>query len=368
MKKLLRPLALALAFAMLAVGAYAAVSGDGLVSLSYLTDTFFPQAVQAGTEAADDALVETYDQAKEQLDRVHDQVGENVGEPAGLYSATLQRREWYDGQQVCLGTGGGVLMLEGYAAVTHNGAVVDVTAGTEVASGSLLSANHRYLVGEDTTAYFTIQSGYAAMGVQGGYAVTGGNANAAPFLDVKKSDWYYAPVNYVYEKNLFSGMGEHLFGPGEPMTRAMLVTVLYQMAGAPAQELSAASGVTLYDVPESAWYAPYVKWGVAQGVAAGTGDGGFAPESPVTREQVVVMLRSFAANYLGQSVSGGADLSVYQDLNKVSDWALEAMAWAVSQGVVSGSLTNEVLTLNPQYSANRAEVAAMLQSFDEKIS
>ena len=366
MKKILRPLALALVCSMVAVGAYAAVSGDGPVSLSYLTQTFFPQAVEAGTDAAYEALEDTYDQAKSQLDQVHDLVADGQGASAGLYSDTLQRREWYDGQNVRMGTGNGVLMLEGAAVVSHNGAVVDITAGTEVANGAALSPNHRYLVGEDTVADFIIQSGYAVMGVQGSYTVDGGLKDAAPFLDVKRSDWYYAPVNYVYGKNLFSGMEEHIFGPGEPMTRAMLMTVLYRMAGAPENEMAAAD-VVLTDVADSAWYAPYVKWGVSQGIATGTGDGGFTPDGQITREQVVVMLYSFAANYLEKSMGLGADLSAYQDADRVSDWAVQAMSWAVGQGVVSGSMTDDVLTLNPQYSANRAEVAAMLRSFDEKI-
>lgn len=367
MKKFLRPLGLAAAFALLAGGAYAAVSGDGPVSLSYLTETFMPQAFQAGTEAAYEALEDTYDEAKATLDQVHGQIVDGESVTSGQYSAALQRREWYDSQEITLGTGSGALLLEGYAVLNHNGAVVDVTAGAEVPSGTALSVNHRYLVGEDTTAYITIQSGYAAMGVQGNYTAVGGNKSAAPFLDVKHSDWYYEPVNYVYEKSLFSGMSEHTFGPSEPMTRAMLTTVLYQLAGAPAGEMAAAS-VSLTDVPASAWYAPYVKWAVSQGVTAGTGDGTFSPDRQVTREQVVVMLYSFAVNYLGLNVGQGADLTVYQDRDKVSDWALPAMSWAVARGVVSGSDNAGVLTLNPQYNANRAEVATMLRSFAEKIS
>ena len=367
MKKYLRPLACVLVVAALGAGAYAAVSGDGPVSLSYLTDTFMPQAARAGMDAAYGMLEDTYDQAKQRLDQAHGMIQDGKGEQAGLYSQTLQRREWYEGQTVGLGTGSVILLLEGSASVSHNGAVVDVTDGTELASGASLSPNHRYLVGEDTMAYFTVQSGYAAMGVQGAYTAEGGNPDAAPFLDVKRSDWYYDPVNYVYERKLFSGMSEHTFGPREPMTRAMLTTVLYQLAGAPAGELAGA-GVSLSDVPDSAWYAPYVKWAVSQGVTAGTGEGTFSPNMQVTREQVVVMLHSFARNYLGLNVSQGADLSAYQDGESVSDWARAAMSWAVSSGVISGADNGGVLTLNPKYNANRSEVAAMLRSFAENIS
>lgn len=362
MKRIIRSLAAVLTFAVLTVGAYAAVSGDGLVTLSYLTKTFFPQAVEAGNEAANNALQKTYDSAISQLEQGS---GQTEG-TSGLYSSDLQSRGWYDGQTVGIGTGCGVLMLDGCAVVNHNGAVVDVTDGTEVPSGSTLVYGHRYLVGEETLAYVTIQSGYATMGVQGGYTLSGGNDSSAPFFDVKRTDWYYVPVNYVCEKNLFSGMSEHTFGPGEPMTRAMLMTVLYQMAGAPQNEMAAAD-VSLTDVPDNAWYAPYVKWGVSQGIASGTGAGTFTPNGQVTREQVVVMLYSFADKYLGQNMGAGADLSTYQDADQVSTWAYEAMSWAVGQGIVSGSAEGGAMNLNPQHSANRAEVATMLRSFDERI-
>ena len=149
------------------------------------------------------------------------------------------------------------------------------------------------------------------------------------------------------------------------MNRAMLMTVLYQMAGAPAGELQAAD-VHFDDVPDSAWYADYVKWGAAQGITAGTGENTFSPEQQVTRQQVVTLLYSFTRSYLGLTPGAGADLSGYQDLGQVSSWALEAMAWAVGEGIVSSS-SADALTLSPELNANRAEVATMLRAFSEKI-
>ena len=365
MKKILRPLALAVAFVLLAAGSYAAVSGDGPVSLSYLLETFMPQAFRDGTDAAYGALEDTYDTAKSTLDQVHDQVSSGESVTSGQYSSTLQRREWYDSQRISLGTGSGALLLEGYAVVTHNGAVVDVTAGTEVASGAALSANHRYLVGEDTTANLTVISGAARLGLQGSYTFTAGDGSPNPFYDVCRTDWYYEPVNYVYTNGLFSGMDEHTFGPGQVMTRAMVMTVLYQMAGAPAEELQAAD-VTFSDVPETAWYAPYVKWGAAQGITAGTSQTTFSPDQQVTRQQVAALLYSFATKYLGLEAVQGADLSGYQDLEKADSWARESLSWAVAAGIMSSSST-DALTLSPQKTANRAEMATMLKAFSEKI-
>ena len=363
MKKLLRPLALVLALGVLAGGALAA-SGDGPVSLRYLTQIFFPQAVQAGEEAAGQMLEESYDAASAALERLAG--GEGSGDSSLLYSGDLRLREWYDGQLIGLTTGSGVLMGQGAASVTHNGAVVDVTEGTEVPSGSALAANHRYLVGEDTAAVFAVQSGWAQVGVQGSYTLSGGAEDPTPFADVKRTDWYYEAVGYVYGNSLFSGMSEHTFGPGEPMTRAMLVTVLYQLAGAPQGELASASA-QLTDVADGAWYAPYVRWAVDHGIASGTGNGAFNPDGQVTREQVVVMLYSFAGGYLGLDTAFGADLSAFDDAGQVSGWAVEAMAWAAARGVVSGSADGGAVNLNPGRSANRAEVAAMLRSFAETL-
>ena len=273
MKKYLRPLGLALAFCLLTAGAYAAASGDSLISLSYLRESFFPKAVQAGEEAGNKLLQQTYDDALATLD-----AGEGAG-AAGSYSDTLQRREWPDGQIVTLPTGAGFLMLDGSATLVHTGAVIDVTAGGEVPSGSALTRNHRYLVGENTNAAVTVRSGQAAIGIQGSYALTGGKTEHTPFYDVSQTDWFYAPVGYAYEKGLFSGMDANHFSPGSSMNRAMLMSVLHRLAGSP----QTTAQIAFNDVPGSSWYTQAVLWGASQGITSGTGNGNFTPDGPVTR-------------------------------------------------------------------------------------
>ena len=120
------------------------------------------------------------------------------------------------------------------------------------------------------------------------------------------------------------------------------------------------------DVAENAWYAGFVKWGADQGITAGIGETTFGPDLQVTREQIVVMLHSFVRNYLGQSGDARADLSGYRDLSKASSWATDSISWAVAEGIVSSTSSSE-LTLSPQNSATRAEVAAMLRVFSEKF-
>ena len=365
-KKLRRLLAAALCLAVLACGAYALSSGDSLISLNYLTQTFLPKAVSQGETAANQKLQETYDAAKSQLDQVQQElVSQATGSSGALYSADLRPRDWSEGQTVSLPTGAGFLLTEGSAQVTHGGAVVDVTQGSTVASGTRLTAGHRYVVGEDTTAQVTVLSGAARLGLQGSYTAAAGMENPLPFYDVSQTDWYYEPVRYVYENGVFSGMSEHTFGAGEAMNRAMLMTVLYQMAGAPEAELNAADAA-FSDVPDSAWYASYVRWGASQGITAGTGPNTFGPGLQVTREQVVVLLYSFGSDYLGLDLSRRADLSGYQDLEQSNVWARAALSWAVADGIISSSST-DALTISPQRSANRAEVAAMLRGFAEKF-
>lgn len=360
MKNFLRPLGLALAFLMLTAGAYAVASGDSVVSLSYLQNTFFPKAVQAGEEAGNQALQKTYDSAKAQLDAVHGGAGEGGTDPS---SDTLQRRTWTDGQIISLSTGAGFLMLDGSATVVHTGAVIDITAGAEVSSGSALAQNHRYVVGENTDAAVTIRSGEAALGVQGGYSLTPGKGQHTPFYDVSQTDWFYAPVGYAYEKGLFSGMDANHFSPGSPMNRAMLMSVLHRLAGSP----GVTAQVSFTDVPAGSWYAQAVVWGAAQGITSGKGGGLFDPDGLVTREQAVAMMYNYAVTYMGLSAGTGADLSGYADLSRLSSWARPAMAWAVEQGVVSGVTNGSTLTLEPQRSATRAEMATMLRAFCENI-
>lgn len=367
-KTMLRLAVTAGVLVLLACGAYALSSGDSLISLSYLKNTFIPSAVEQGTTAANEKLQQTYDEAKSTLDALQQQyLGQGSGStPSGSYSATLQPRDWKGGDKLELTTGSGLFVFSGTATVTHTGAFIDVTEGSEVSSGSRLTEGHRYLVGEDTSAAVSVSSGAAQMGVQGNYAYTAGTGSPIPFYDVSTQDWFYTQVCYAYENGLFSGVDTVHFGPYEAMDRAMLMTVLYRLAGAPEDELLSADA-SFSDVSSSAWYAAYVKWGAEQGITAGTGPNTFGPELKVTREQIVVLLHSFVRNYLGQSADARADLSGYQDLSKTSAWARDAFAWAVAEGIVS-STSSSSLTLSPQNSATRAEVAAMLRVFAEKFT
>ena len=176
--------------------------------------------------------------------------------------------------------------------------------------------------------------------------------NRKTFVDVKEDDWFAGAVDFVSSHELFQGVGENRFDPKAAMTRAMLVTVLYRLENEPR-----VSGKTSFsDVPADAWYADAVVWAAAEGIVRGNGSG-FAPGDRITREQIATILYRYAA-YLGLDVSAKGSVNRYGDGAKVSDWAADAMAWAVEVGLFRG---DERGNLNPQGDATRAEVATLLQ-------
>lgn len=348
----------------MACGAYALSTGDSLISLSYLTDKFIPETVEQGSEQAEEMLRDTYDEAVEELEKVQKDVLTGLTGSEGLYSPDLREREWGCGDVVTLETGAGALVVKGAVQVNHDGAVIDITAGEEVPSGTELTEGHRYLVGEDTLADFIVLTGTAKMGVQGGYEAEK-MKYGLPFYDLRGDDWYYDAVRYVYTEGLFSGVGDGRFAPEMTMDRAMVMTVFYRLAGSPEKEMAEAEA-SFSDVPADAWYADFVRWGAAQSITSGTGADTFSPTLTVTREQMVTLLYSFATRYLGLTLESRADITGYSDYDKSSTWARDALSWAVEDGILDSSWTG-VNSLGAHKNAGRAEVAAMLQAFQENI-
>lgn len=178
------------------------------------------------------------------------------------------------------------------------------------------------------------------------------------FDDVAAEAWYAPAVDYVKYGRLMYGTGSNLFQPDAQMTRAMLAQVLYELEGAPSVK---GLSCPFTDVGGS-WYTDAVIWAYNAGVVAGVSATQFAPNEALTREQMVTMLFGYAGREETLSGSDGA-LAAYQDQASVSDWAREAMAWAVSSGVISGT---SATTLAPQKIGTRAEVATVLMQFCEQ--
>lgn len=365
MKKTLAAVCAAALLLSMACGVYALTGEDSLISLSYITDIFIPDTVKQGTEKAKETLDKTYVNAALELDEVNAELMEQATGSRGAYSTNLQSRAFQNGDILTVETGAGVMLYAGSARVSHDGAFIDVTDGVEVSSGSELVPGHRYLVGEETMADVVALSGLARMGVQGGYEVDRGDSTDVPFTDVRSSDWYYEAVGYVNKAGLFTGVGDDKFAPGLTMDRAMLMTAFYRLAGSPEKEMEQATA-SFSDVPESAWYYKFVRWAATQQITAGIGDNKFGPAVQLTREQVVTLLYSFATRYMGRTLDGRADVTGYSDYDKSSEWARDALSWAVHYGVLDESWAGENTLGGHQY-ADRAEVSAMLAAFADVL-
>ena len=329
-----RGLAAGAAGVLLTGTVFALGQGDSLISLGYLNRTYIPTVTAQGAQLIENQMDQAY-----------------------RASRTFSR-----GDRIDLETGSGFLMLAGQASVQHSGTVIDVTLGEELPSGGALLQGHRYLAGEGTSARITVRSGLARGGIQGVYGLEVGSVPAAPFTDVSDQDWYSAAVDYAYFGGLFSGMGEDVFAPQATMNRAMMMTVLYHLAGSPEEERLSASA-SFRDVPEGEWFATFVSWAAEHGVSAGTGNGEFSPHQAVTRQQVMVLLYNFAQNYMGLTLSERGDITGCADYDQIPLWSREALSWGTAVGVITPSGGG---FLEPERDAVRAEVAHMLMVFSQR--
>ena len=177
---------------------------------------------------------------------------------------------------------------------------------------------------------------------------------------MKTGDWFYEAVQYVYDKGMMTGVSADRFAPASTTTRGMIVTILYRLENEPA----VSGGSAFTDVESGAWYADAVAWAAANDIVNGTSATTFAPNSPITREQMATMLYRFAQYKGMDAVTLQENLTGYPDGDQVSDYAIPAMNWAVGQGLIAGM---ENGTLVPQGSATRAQVATILMRFCENV-
>ena len=182
-------------------------------------------------------------------------------------------------------------------------------------------------------------------------------ANEAPFSDVKETDWFYEPVQYVCAHGIMNGSGENLFAPQDKATRGMIVTTLYRYDGSPA----VSEQCPFQDVAEGKYYRRAVIWAAENQIVGGVGENRFCPDDPVTREQLAAILCRYA-DYKGYDTQRSAELTGFADRNDISSYAVSAMKWAVAEGLLSGVSAAE---LQPKGFAVRAQVAAILMRFCE---
>ena len=191
--------------------------------------------------------------------------------------------------------------------------------------------------------------------------IIGGNTGSnikLPFGDVTVSDWFYDDVRYVYANGIMDGTSSDRFAPNAPLTRAMIVTILYRMDGSPA--MSGASDFK--DVDSNKWFAKAVAWAAANGIVNGYGSGLFGPTDPVTREQLAAILYRYTAYCKASTTMNGDNLASFTDLSTVSGYALESMNWAVGEKLLKGANSK----LDPKANATRAQVAAIIHRYLER--
>ena len=181
---------------------------------------------------------------------------------------------------------------------------------------------------------------------------------ANPFTDVSEKDWFYGDVMFVYENGLMLGTSKTLFSPHGTATRGMMATILWRMEGSPVPK----GKNSFTDVEAGKWYADAITWTAENGIFAGYGKEKFGPDDPITREQLAAIFYRYA-DYKGYDLAVKGNLDKFKDADKITDYAKTAMQWAVGSGLMKGKSGN---LLDPQGTATRAEIAAMLHRFIEK--
>ena len=179
------------------------------------------------------------------------------------------------------------------------------------------------------------------------------------FIDVKESDWFYEAVQFAVSSGMMNGTGNNSFQPGINLSRSMIATILWRLEGSPA-----GNPARFTDVPDGQWYTEAVNWAAANDLVNGYGNSTFGPEDDITREQMAAILYRYA-QFKGYDHAVQGDLSCFTDGGQTSDWARDAVVWAVDKGLLTGKGGG---LLDPKGTATRAEVAAILMRFVENIS
>ena len=208
----------------------------------------------------------------------------------------------------------------------------------------------------DGTYTFTMPSGQVSVEV----TFVEATPEPLPFTDVNEDDWFHDAVQYAYENGLMDGVGDGQFAPNATTNRAMVVTILYRLAGEPA--VSGDVGFT--DVEPGLWYSNAVSWAAEKGIVNGISETEFSPGGDLTREQLATILFRYAES-AGYDVSASADLSGFPDAGDIQDYATEALSWAVAEGLLQGF---EDDSLQPGGTATRAQIATILMRFCETVA
>ena len=318
-----KTIVLLLTAAVLVSGAAAyatgALTGESLISKSYLTGTYVPDVEKQVSQRVQERTEQVYQSALTALNQAHSaylaQAGSGGTAGTGTYASALADLRFKKGDVITLSTGSGGMLLAGSGSVSYaGGAVVDVTAGETIPSGSALALRHRYLAGENTTASLTITSDTAVLSVEGYYSL-------APSGSVD----YNALADALFEMGLFQGSGT-TYGSGydleNPTTRIMGVVMFLRLIGEEGAALSSTAVNPFVDTP--AWCDRYVAYAFEKGYTNGVGESPsgalyFAPDRQISAEEYVTLI----LRALGYTDSGAApDFTWDTAVSRAVSWGL----------------------------------------------
>jgi len=183
-------------------------------------------------------------------------------------------------------------------------------------------------------------------------------ADSSDYKDVVAGKWYVQYVDWALDKGLMTGISDTEWAPNTATTRGMVITTLYALAGKPEVE----GDSPFADVEEGKYYTDAVKWAVKAGVASGKSSDSFKPNDVLTRQEAATFFCAYAKNVMGLDVSDVSGLNKFPDNGDVSNYAKDAMGWAVKANVISGSKEDGVVKLMPKRNITRAELATMLKA------
>lgn len=326
------------------------VQADSKASLLYVSrETLEQVGALSSTEDMDEILKQVQDSigGTDRVELTYDEESGSVSAPAlAYYAVTLE-----------VGENGQVTADPEKA---QPGTVVTLTVkpheGYQLEKLEALDSQDQAveLTKEESGAY-TFKMPESAVTVSAVFAQA---AEESPFQDVTAQDWFFQAVKYVYENGIMSGVEEGRFAPNTTLTRAMLAQTLYAMEGKPQAEREE----HFTDVAQGDWYAAAVAWAAENGLVSGVGGTRFAPNDALTREQMALILYRYAQYQHQETQTDGTSLENFQDVERISPWAQEAMAWAVETGLLSG--TGDGM-LSPAGTATRAQVAQVLYQFSQ---
>ena len=236
--------------------------------------------------------------------------------------------------------------------------------GTLAVTG-LSKGPHQFFLREagGQAVYVNNYSGSGTVTTKEGYYRLGFLADdGVPFTDVSAGAWYRGAVAYVYQNGLMRGMGGGLFTPDGTVTRAQMAMALWNMRGRPVVDYY----MDYSDAVEGLWYSEAVRWAASEGIAVGYGNGRFGPGDPVTREQMAAMIYRYEQKYGSGGFTGSWMYHLpFTDLEAISDWAFEAVAWCGMKNVLEGG---EAGAFDPAGHALRCELAAALMRYCENAA